>query len=487
MRLRRRDVLMAAAALATCPRAATAATDGLLDPAAMREDVAVLGRSYAALHPGLLRYQTQRGFEDRLAALTGACARPLTLGQFFLQLSRFLATIRCGHSYANFYNQNAAVQQQLFAGRDRLPFAFRWLAGEMVVTADPSGIGVAPGSVIELIDGRPARTVLAALLPLVRGDGGNDDKRRMLLSVQLDDEFETFDIFYPLVFGARDRHALRVRAPDGRRRTLTTAAIDLSERRAQRPPTPDPKSTVPLWTMRRTSRVALLTMPSWAVYDSAWDWKTWLATQLDAITGDGTTGLIVDLRANEGGLDCGDAILARLIDQPLPPAPGRRLVRYRAVPDALRPALRTWDKSFYDWSDRAHPLDARFFELRPEQPGDGAITPIAPRFRGKIAVLIGAQNSSATFNFASTMRRARLGTLVGEPTGGNRRGINGGAFFTVRLPASRLTVDLPLIATFPTEVQPDSGLLPDIAVPLTRAAIADGRDDALDAARRLVA
>jgi hypothetical protein len=75
-----------------------------------------------------------------------------------------------------------------------------------------------------------------------------------------------------------------------------------------------------------------------------------------------------------------------------------------------------------------------------------------------------------------------LGTLVGQTTGGNRRGINGGAFFFLRLPNSTIELDLPLVGQFPLDPQPDAGIEPDIAVRVTRADVANGRDVELDAA-----
>ena len=90
-------------------------------------------------------------------------------------------------------------------------------------------------------------------------------------------------------------------------------------------------------------------------------------------------------------------------------------------------------------------------------------------------------NSSATFQFGQTIREYRLGTIVGQTSGGNRRGINGGAFFFLRLPGSGLEVDLPLIATFPRTPQPDAGIEPDIAVRPSAAAVARGRDLEMEA------
>ncbi len=487
MQVDRRQVIGAGMALAAWPGVARAADAALLDPAVMRGDIATLGDAYRALHPGLLRYQTAAEFDSRLGALAAECAQPLPLGQFYLRLSRLLAAVRCGHSYANFYNQTAAVQAALFARRDRLPFAFRWIGGAMVVTADPAATGIAPGSVIEAIDGRSTAGILAALLPLVRADGHNDAKRRALLSVGGAEEWETFDIFYSLLFGGGDRVRLRVRAPDGRQRTVAAPTIGLDERRAQRPPHAEAKGDQPLWTMTRAGRVAVLTMDSWSVFDSKWDWRAWLDARLDEIAAPGTDGLVIDLRANEGGLDCGDPIVARLIDRPVAPLAARRLVRYRQVPAALRPVLSTYDTSLYDWGDRATRRDDRFFDLAAEGRAAGAIMPGGRRFGGKVVVLIGPQNSSATFNFADLVQRERLGRLVGEPTGGNRRGINGGAFFFMTLPGSTIEVDVPLIGSFPDGDQPDAGLLPDVAVALTPAAIAAGRDDVMARAVALAA
>jgi hypothetical protein len=94
-------------------------------------------------------------------------------------------------------------------------------------------------------------------------------------------------------------------------------------------------------------------------------------------------------------------------------------------------------------------------------------------------------NSSATFQFADLVQASKLGLLVGAPTGGNRRGINGGAFFFLRLPASGLEVDLPLIGTFPATPQPDAGLTPDVAVAETQEDIAQGRDTVLNRALQI--
>jgi C-terminal processing protease CtpA/Prc len=110
------------------------------------------------------------------------------------------------------------------------------------------------------------------------------------------------------------------------------------------------------------------------------------------------------------------------------------------------------------------------------------IKPRAPHFNGKVVVLMNAENSSATFQFEQIAQQNKLATLIGTPSGGNRRGINGGAFFFLTLPNSQIEMDLPLVASLPAEPQPDTGLVPDVLVPITPRGLIAGRDEVMDAA-----
>jgi hypothetical protein len=197
-----------------------------------------------------------------------------------------------------------------------------------------------------------------------------------------------------------------------------------------------------------------------------------------------TQRLVIDLRGNEGGLDCGDAVIARLIDAPLVPESYERRVRFERVPAALLPHLDTWDRSFDTLGVDARPVAGGFRALS-AGPVE-RIEPVGARFSGKVAVIVDASNSSATWRFASIMQAYKLGTLVGETTGGNQRGINGGAFYFLRLPGSGLEADVPLIGAFPRSPKPDGGLDPDVRVAPTATDIAAGYDRVMATARRVI-
>jgi Peptidase family S41 len=441
----------------------------------IKADIAILRAAYTQMHPGVYRYSTPAEIEARLVLLEKEWSADQSLASAYLSLSRFLGSVKCGHTYANFYNQSELVQQALFAEIPRVPFLFSWIKRQIVITANQSdNPALTAGTVVTHINNIPATTILKRLLPYVRADGSNDAKRTALLGLRGQDDWETFDIFFNLLYAGASEYVLRIKNIDGRPSTIRVAPISLEKRRSAKRDADD-KSNEAIWNIEyRNNSTAILTMPSWGLYDSKWDWEAYLDTCFTEIQTRKIATLIVDIRDNEGGLDCGNAIIARLIDKPLVLEAVERRVRYRSAPADLKPYLDTWDPSFATLGEGAEVLPGGFYNL-----GAGPANNIIPkgsRFSGKMIVLTNAQNSSATFQFVNIVKSYGLGSIFGEPTGGNRRGINGGSFYFLRLPNSGLEADLPLVGFYRTTPQPDAGILPDVAIDVTARDIATGRD-----------
>lgn len=441
-------------------------------------------RTAMGIHPGLYRFQSPRAAERRLAgfeaAYRAAAAREDMAGAY-LALSRYLTTLRCGHSYANFFNQDDTDVTALFAQKTRLPLWFRWVGDRMIVTRDTEGHGLVPGSEVESVNGQPAADLLAALLPYTRGDGSNDGKRRALLSVQGQEEHETFDIFQGLIAppGADGLHRVTLRTPGGRRETRALPAIDLERRRAAMTRAPDTGDAQRWNWEERPDGVRLLTMPGWAMWNSKWDWRGWLEERLDSLAG--AKGLVIDIRENEGGDDCGDPIIARLIERPLAGWPFETRLRFTEMPALLREHSSTWDERFYSLGEGARPLGGGEWSPR-EDVIQNAIAPSAKRIACPVAALIGPTNSSATFGFINAARASGKVRLFGETTGGNRRSINGGAFLFVKLPYSGIEFDLPLKGYVARTPQPDRGIDPDVRMTFDPAWIGAAEDPVIEAA-----
>lgn len=430
----------------------------LLRAADLQSDAGILRKAYEALHPGLYRYSNKSQMDSAFAKLNQQLARDETLREAFLVFSEFAANVRCGHTQANSFNQSKELTQELFKGRTRVPFYFQWLNGRMIVTKDFSEQqAFPPGTEVVSINAIPAESILTRLMTVARADGANDSKRIAQLAVTGNSEYETFDIYYPLFFPIHTRQfEFIVRRPGSREQAHVAAdALTFEQRTApikQREDARKGGSDVLFESKQLAGGSIYIKMPTWALYNSKWDWKRWLNQKIEGAAEDHAPALILDLRGNEGGDDVGNEVLSHLIDEPMTLSPMRRLVRYRKVPDDLIPYLDTWDKSFRDWGATAvdlpepwptAPQEVSYLKLNrfdDDASGD-VIKPSGRRFRGKILVLIDATNSSATFQFAQNIQSHHLGLLVGQPTGAASVASTAArSFFCVcRTPVSNLT------------------------------------------------
>jgi len=479
------------AAQMASPQALPPTGNPIIKSADSEGDAAILRKAYEVLHPGLYRYSSKDEMDAKFDALLRSLSHDLSLQDTYIAFSVFAAQVKCGHTYPNLFNQKSSVATALFQGHNRVPFYFRWLDQEIVVTKDFTPDHKLPrGTRVLSINGTPVRAILDRLMTIARADGSNDARRVAYLEVTGGSMYEAFDVYFPMFFPQKSAAMQLVaqRPGEAKPQPLELEALTFEQRIApikEREAGRKGGDVVVFEWKYLDDGTAYLRMPTWALYNSKWNWKTWLNARLDEIAEKNSPALVVDLRGNEGGDDIGDDILERLVRSDIRVSAYRRLVRYRQTPAELDPYLDTWDPRFKNWGTAAAELEqpwptappVQYFALtKYDDDGGNVVRPAGKPFRGKLYVLIDANNSSATFQFAQTVQQNKLGTLIGQPTGGNQRGINGGAFFFLRLPKTQIEMDLPLIGSFPASPQPDAGLAPDILVTATLQDIIEGKD-----------
>ena len=469
------------ALLSVCSAAALAQTAAPeISAEQAQRDLGILKRAFTELHPGLYRYATPAQIDAEFVAAEAAVGQGSSRADMFLLASRLAAAVRCGHTWASPYNQGKAVEDGLFARGDKLPLTLRFVEGRALVTG--STVPALPaGAELLAIDGRPVGDIQAALLPYLRADGDHEGARAKRLS-QLDSGANggAMDRLFPLRFPPQaGRWRLRVAdAPGAAPHDIDVAATTLAVRDKY---LPDPS---PQWTFRVDGEVATLTIPTFAFWRSDFKPEVFLARTFGAIRH--LPYLVIDLRRNEGGDDAIGRLLLGHLLRARASFPGYRVESaYERVPYALARYLDTWDFDFFDRTGQVTKGPGRNWRL-PDRPG-ARVEPDALNYPGRVIALVGPQNSSAGFLLARALKSTGAATLVGQTTGGNQRGLNGGQLAWITLPASGVGVDIPLLASVYAGDAPDAGVTPDVPVTPRFADAAAGIDTEMQAAFDLIA
>jgi hypothetical protein len=471
----------------------------------LREDFAVLRKALTTLHPGLYRYNTPAAWEKTLAGFAARLHKPLDEGEFFLLVSQLTAQIYCGHTYPNPYNQNSALRERLFNGHTYLPFYFQIVEGKMIVTAEATPGGIARGSEITRINGVPVKQIFARLLTVSKSDGRNTPAHR-LKSLELTraeaERYALFDWYLPLFYPLKDsafileindfatKKRLRLRVP-AMTKAERTAAI--AQRYGPAPAYDDG------WEFAlREDSTAYLKIENFITWRlKKIKFKEFFADAFAAMRANRVKRLILDLRGNGGGdMEPGFELSRYLAQKPLAPyAASRRLVRNVAAQPDLLKYLDTYDDTLKAVLQKGlpanlyRPAENSLFEIPPNE-NTTSYPPVIPyenSFTGQTYILAEADNASATFQFLQYAQANKLGVIVGQPTGGNLQGVNGGSYLFLSLPNSQIEIDLPVYFQAPAQPQKDSGVVPDVPVSPKVADIGNGYDRQLETAKKLPA
>jgi Peptidase family S41 len=448
-----------------------------------RRDLRILQQALVALHPGLYRYATPAQIDAEFAAAQQAVAQGTDRAQMVLLASRLAASVHCGHTWASRYNQADVVVKTVFERTDKLPLTLRWAEGRALITGSTAA-NVTKGSELLAIDGRPVAQIANALLPYIRADavGASADGKRWS---QLDSgpNGGAMDRLFPLLFApAGGGYTLHVRDnAQAAARDVQVAAVKLADRERL---LPDQSSA---WLFRIDGDTAVLTLPTFAFWRSDFKPNEFITRTFETLRATPAVRfLIIDQRRNEGGDDgIGRTLLSHLLKAPFSQPGSRTESAYERVPYALARYLDTWDFSFFDRTGQVTKGSGRNW-LMSEVVGR-RIDPVATPFAGRTVLLVGPQNSSAGYLLARDVKASGAATLVGQLTGGNQRGLNGGQLAWINLPASGVGVDIPLIAGVTTGDVPDGGVAPDLHVPPRFADLQAGVDAEMAQALTLIA
>ena len=459
------------------------------------EDFELVKTAYTTMHPGLYRYNTPAQVEQNLANLKADLSKDLTIPEAYIAFSKFVATIKCGHTYANYWNQPTVVKRSVTYQADKVPFHFRIAENRMIITQSAVEHPMLKrGTEVLTINGKPIAEILATLIPLQRTDGANVGQQIVNLQLFGADKFEAFDMYFPIIFPPTNGE-YELTVADFTTKEKATINVPAMSRKGRvnlikkRFPNTIPEVGPDLWQFKMIDdQTALLTLHSFSIWNWDFDWKAYLEEVFKQLKTKAVPNLIIDIRLNGGGADMvGFELLKNISQQPIVFSARKEMSRFTKFPASVKPYLNTWDKWFETKGiKKLKPIEEGYYSVGGKTSAAQTFEPYTNNYKGKVFLLVSPFNSSATYYLAGAAQRINAATLVGQETGGNQQGINGGLIYFLNLPNSHIELDIPVVGDFQIGDKPNRGYIPEILIQPNVADIANGIDTELAAVLALI-
>lgn len=444
--------------------AALRAGGAQLSAADVRADLAQLYTTLQQAHYDLYARASRRDYDALYAATRAAITGPESPLEAALQLQRFVAFGKVAHARIDAIYD--AFDRYTAAGGAAFPLRLRVVRGRAFITENRSGVAaIERGDELVTLDGQP----IARWIDRAARDESADTPYLAHALMERD-----FPGLLWLEVGPAARFTVGVRRGAGPAVDIAVPAGTAAEQDAAA------RTQPPVLALDRTARIARIAGPRlgylrpgpfYNADPGATDefdpsgFRRFIDGAFAEFLAASATALVIDLRDNPGGdSSFSDLMVGWFADRPLGFASSFRIrvsaqaiasnqQRIAVAPDDPSSASRRYAAAYA----RARLGDAIAFDV------PAALPHPAPRFTGRVYLLVNRHSFSNTVAVAALVQDHKLGTILGEETAD--LATTYGAMETFTLAHSRLVVGFPkAYIVRPSGDLTPRGVVPDIAI-----------------------
>jgi hypothetical protein len=447
----------------------------ILQPRAMQADFTYLRKALEETHPGLYRYVPKADMTRKMDSLYARLDQPLPYWSYYALLSSLVGEIRCAHTFmVPTENTNGFLNQARI-----FPFTIRFVNADQacVVLNRSKDTTLRPGFELLSINGESIQSLKERLWLHAWADGHIESARRYRMSNDM------FLFLYYTLIGRPEKFVVEALDAGGKPIRAEVPALvytDTQQLLMNNPVNQQLlKAALPMEKkMRRQpwQLEILKDMPAAKLTISGFGGKSgpafqkrfsrFLEESFRELKKKNVPNLVIDLLNNGGGYDAGGvALFSYLISKPT-----RYYGRQHTVTDGSSTYLRFADVSAEDIADEKKGMvreEDGTYTLKRDF--DQGVSPNPDHYTGKVYFLVNGLSGSTTAEFTAAAHYNKLGTFIGEETGGAYCGGNGSSFIHLTLPHSKIYVNIPLVY-YQMAVEGDCaagrGTMPDYPVTL---------------------
>jgi len=422
----------------------------ILQPAAMQADFTYLRRALEETHPGLYRYVPKADMTRKMDSLYARLDGPLPYWSYYAVLSSLVGEIRCAHTFmVPTENTNGFLNQARV-----IPFNIRFISADQacVVLNRSEDTTLRPGYELLSINGESIQSIKERLWLHAWADGHIESARRYRMS---DDMF--MFLYYTLI-GRPEKFVVEALDDRGKPVRVEVPALVYANtgkllmknpvnQQLLKASLPEKKRRRQPWQLEILKDVpaAKLTISSFGG-KSGPDFQKRFGRFLDEsfreLKKKNVPNLVIDLLNNGGGYDAGGvALFSYLIRKPT-----RYYGRQHTATDGSSTYLQFADVSAGDIANEKKGMvreEDGTYTLKRDF--DQGVMPNSNHYTGKVYFLVNGLSGSTTAEFTAAAHHNKLGTFIGEETGGAYCGGNGSSFIHLTLPHSKIYVNIPLV------------------------------------------